>query len=499
MEYFATSGDAAKQATGCAIVGLYSSGVMSAAAKEIDEATGGQLGKLKERGDLSGKLGRARLIPNPGGGKAKRVIVVGLGKKGEFGVRHYRKALDAAFETLTGTTVADAISYLHREPVVGADPYYLARYAVQTLGDRHYRFTQMKSSSHDEGLKLAKLGFGVASRDDADAAMAGAQHGQAVVRGMDLARELGNLPSNVCTPAYLADTAVKMAKRYKAMSAEILEEADMEKLGMGSLLSVTRGSEEPAKLVVLNYRGGKDDEPPVILVGKGITFDTGGISLKPAPAMDEMKYDMCGAAAVLGAMQSVAALRLPMNVMVIVPTCENMPSGSATKPGDIVKSMSGKTIEILNTDAEGRLILCDALTYAQQYEPRALIDVATLTGACVIALGNHNTGLMSNSDDLAESLLAAGRRADDTAWRLPLGEDYEKQLKSNFADFANVGGREGGAITAGCFLGKFTQDANWAHLDIAGTAWRSGNRKGATGRPVPLLVDYLIDEAGVRS
>jgi leucyl aminopeptidase len=498
MEYFTTSGDAAKRATECAIVGLYSNGSLGRGAAEIDEATGGFLGKLKERGDISGKLGRAHLITNVDGVRCKRILVTGLGKKSGFGVRQYRKALDAAFEALTGTAVTEAISYLHREPVAGSDAYYLARYAAQTLGDRLYRFTRLKTSSSGAALKLKKLGFGLESRSDGDAALSGARHAQAIVRGMDLARELGNLPANVCTPSFLAEEAEKLAKHYRSMEIEILEEDDMRELGMGALLSVTAGADEPAKLIVLKYTGGAEEEAPVILVGKGITFDTGGISLKPAPSMDEMKFDMCGAAAVIGTMQSVAAMKLPINLTVIVPTCENMPSGRATRPGDIVKSMSGKTIEILNTDAEGRLILCDALTYAQRYEPQALIDVATLTGACIIALGNHNSGLMSNDDDLANGLLAAGRRADDTAWRLPLGEDYEKQLKSNFADFANVGGREGGAITAGCFLSKFTRDAVWAHLDIAGTGWRSGARKGASGRPVPLLVDYLIERASAK-
>jgi len=498
MEYFTTSGDAAKRATECAIVGLYTNGAFDAGAGEIDEGSGGLLGKLKKSGDISGKPGQASLIPAPAKVKCKRVLVVGLGKKSEFGVRQYRKALDAAFGALSSTGVTEAVSYLHRDKVADTDAYYLARYAAQTLGDRLYRFTKMKSSSRDGGLKLKKLGFGVDSKADGDAALAGARHGQAIVRGMDLARELGDLPANVCTPSYLSEESGRLAKQYRPLSVDVLEEKDMERLGMGALLSVTAGAEEPAKLIVMNYQGGADDEPPIVLVGKGITFDTGGISLKPAPAMDEMKYDMCGAAAVIGTMQSVAAMQLPINLMVLVPTCENMPSGRATRPGDIVKSMSGKTIEILNTDAEGRLILCDALTYAQRYEPAALIDVATLTGACVIALGNHNSGLMANDDGLAEELLAAGRRADDTAWRLPMGEDYEKQLKSNFADFANVGGREGGAITAACFLSKFTRDATWAHLDIAGTAWRSGSRKGASGRPVPLLVDYLIERTGAR-
>jgi leucyl aminopeptidase len=312
---------------------------------------------------------------------------------------------------------------------------------------------------------------------------------------MNLAKDFGNLPPNVCTPSYLARAAQQLAKKHRNLQTKVLNEADMKRLGMHALLSVTNGTVEPARLIVMQYKG-TNNQQPVVLVGKGITFDSGGISLKPGPGMDEMKFDMCGAAAVIAAIAAAAQLRLPINIVAVVPACENLPGGTATRPGDIVKSMSGKTIEILNTDAEGRLILCDALTYARKFKPAAMIDVATLTGACVIALGHHHTAIMSNNDALAESIAAAGIGANDPGWRLPMADEYAQQLKSNFADFANVGGREGGAITAACFLGKFTDGVDWAHLDIAGTAWRSGRKKGSTGRPVPMLTEFLLARAG---
>ena len=317
------------------------------------------------------------------------------------------------------------------------------------------------------------------------------QQAFAISEGIDLAKDLGNLAPNICTPAYLAKQAVTIAKNHK-LKVTVLEQRDMEKLGMGALLAVAQGSRQPAKLISLEYWGGAKKEKPVVLVGKGITFDTGGISLKPAAEMDEMKYDMCGAASVLGTIAAIAQMRLAINVVGIIPTTENMPGGNATKPGDVVTSMSGQTIEILNTDAEGRLILCDALAYAQRYEPQVVIDIATLTGACVIALGHVASGLLSNDDELAEELLLASRQASDPAWRLPLWDDYQEQLKSNFADMANIGGRAAGTITAACFLSRFTGKYRWAHLDIAGTAWKSGKEKGATGRPVPLLTQFLI-------
>jgi leucyl aminopeptidase len=353
----------------------------------------------------------------------------------------------------------------------------------------------MKSGKKKPVMPLKKIGMSIAKRGDAAKAKRGAEHADAIVAGMSLAKDLGNLPPNICTPGYLGRTAQKLAREHKNLQTRVLNEAEMKRLGMHSLLSVTAGAVEPAKLIVMQYKGAGSDKP-VVLVGKGVTFDSGGISLKPGPGMDEMKYDMCGAAGVIGTMAAVARLKLKINLNVVVPTVENMPSGTATRPGDIVTSMSGLTIEILNTDAEGRLILCDALTYSRRFKPAAIIDVATLTGACVIALGHHHTAVMSNNDELSDSLVAAGRTSDDRSWPLPLDEKYANQLQSNFADFANVGGREGGAITAGCFLGKFTDGMNWAHLDIAGTAWKSGKQKGATGRPVPLLTELMLSRCG---
>jgi leucyl aminopeptidase len=357
-----------------------------------------------------------------------------------------------------------------------------------------YRFDRLKSKAEGTKPHLRKVMLGAISRTELAASEEALQQGLAIAEGMNLVKDLGNLAPNICTPAYLAEQAVAMARAHK-LKATILGQKDMEKLGMGSLLAVARGSRQPAKLIALEYWGRAKKEKPIVLVGKGVTFDTGGISLKPAAEMDEMKYDMCGAASVLGTIAAIVRMRLPVNVVGIIPTTENMPGGNATKPGDVVTSMSGQTIEILNTDAEGRLILCDALTYAERYEPETVIDIATLTGACVIALGHVASGLLSNDDELVEELLYASRQAADRAWRLPLWDDYQEQLKSNFADMANIGGRAGGTITAACFLSRFTKKYRWAHLDIAGTAWKSGKEKGATGRPVPLLTQFLIGRA----
>jgi leucyl aminopeptidase len=318
--------------------------------------------------------------------------------------------------------------------------------------------------------------------------------GVALASGVSFAKDLGNLPPNVCTPSYLAEQAQSLGKKHD-FKVKVLERDELAKLGMGSFLGVSQGSEEPPKFIIMQHLKGKKDQKPVVLVGKGITFDTGGISLKPGAEMDEMKYDMCGAASVLGTFKTIAEMDLPLNVIGVIPTCENMPDGRATRPGDVLTSMSGLTIEVLNTDAEGRLILCDALTYAERFEPSAVIDIATLTGACVIALGHHATGLFSNNDELAKELLQAGEKALDRAWHMPMWDDYQPLLDSNFADIANIGGRAAGSITAACFLSRFTKKYDWAHLDIAGTAWKSGKEKGGTGRPVPLLTAFLVNRA----
>ena len=491
MDYFTTTSNAAKRAADCVIVGVYDRGKLSAGAKDIDVASNGELRRLVKSGDVSSKPGRCVLLTQLGGTRAARVAVVGLGKASEFDTRAFCRAVAAAIGSISDTRCKDLLNTLTLEAVEDSDAYYLARHTVQTIGDVLYRFTQMKSSRKDSRMPLRKIGLSVASRGDATKAMLGAKHGDAISEGVSLAKDLGNLPPNVCTPSYLARTAQKIAKGNGKLTTRIINESDMKRLGMHSLLSVTAGTNEPAKLIVMQYRNGGKAKP-IVLVGKGVTFDSGGISLKPGPAMDEMKFDMCGAASVIGTMATVAALQLPVNLNVVVPAVENLPGSKATVPGDIVKSMSGQTIEILNTDAEGRLILCDALTYSRRFKPDVIIDVATLTGACVVALGSHHTGLMTYDDALADEIVSAGISASDRAWRLPLSKDYAEQLKSNFADFANVGGRDGGAITAGCFLGKFTDGLKWAHLDIAGTAWKSGQKKGATGRPVPMLSEFML-------
>ena len=495
MEYFTTTSAASRRAVECVIVGIYERGKMSTGAADIDAASKGALKRHLKNGDVSGQLGRCAVLTDVAGVKATRVAVVGLGKISAFNIGRYRRALGAALAAISRTKCHQLLNCLTLESVGAAGSYYLGRHTAQTVGEAMYRFSQMKSGRKPPGMPLKKVGLAVASRGDAGRAMRGTLHGEAIASGMSLAKDLGNLPANVCTPSYLARTAQRLAREHKNLQTRVLSEAEMKRLGMHSLLSVTAGTKEPAKLIVMQYKG-KPGKKPVVLVGKGVTFDSGGISLKPGPGMDEMKYDMCGAASVIGAMVAIATLKLPINVNVVVPAVENLPSGIATKPGDIVKSMSGQTIEILNTDAEGRLILCDALTYSRRFKPDAIIDVATLTGACVIALGHHRTAVMSNNDELSADIVAAGISADDRGWPMPLGEEWAAQLKSNFADMANVGGRDGGTITAGCFLGKFTEGMNWAHLDIAGTEWKTGKMKGATARPVPMLTEYLLGRCG---
>jgi leucyl aminopeptidase len=495
MKYSTTASAASRRTGSCIIIGIYERGRLGKAATDVDKASKGRIQRQIKQGDLSGQLGHTRLLGTLEGIKAKRVLVVGLGSFKSFGISQFRQANAAALDLLKSSKVADVTSYLALEEIDGTNPYYLARFSVQAVGDSLYRFTEMKSGRKKPPVSLKQFCLALGKRGDATSVARGIDHADAINKGMSLAKDLGNLPPNVCTPAYLARTAQRLARENQKLQTRVIGEAEMKRLGMHSLLSVTAGTELPAKLIVMQYKG-TTKQAPVVLVGKGVTFDAGGISLKPGPGMDEMKFDMCGAAAVIGTMAAVAKLKLPINVNVVVPTCENLPSGTATRPGDIVKSMSGQTIEILNTDAEGRLILCDALTYSKRFKPAAMIDVATLTGACVIALGHHRTAVMSNNDELAESIIDAGVSADDRGWRMPMADEYERQLKSNFADFANVGGRDGGAITAACFLAKFTDGVDWAHLDIAGTAWRSGTKKGSTGRPVPMLSELLLQRAG---
>ena len=495
MEFSIKSGNPEKQRGACVVVGVFESRKLTSSADLIDSASQSLLSDLLRRGDMDGKAGSTLLLHNVPGTVCDRVLLVGLGKEKEFRDKAYCAAIRNALKALRDTGAQNATIFLTEVPVAKRNTGWRIRQAAMLSLDSAYRFDQFKSKKNENHSKLRKLAFAVEQRSELALAEDALLQGQAIAEGMALAKTLGNLPGNVCTPTYLADTALQIAEDH-AIQCEILERADMEALGMHSLLSVAKGSHQPPKLIVLQYKGGEESDKPLLLIGKGITFDSGGISLKPGEGMDEMKFDMCGAASVLGTLKAVALMKLPINLTVIVPTTENMPGGAASKPGDIVASMSGQTIEILNTDAEGRLILCDALTYAERFSPDAVIDVATLTGACVIALGHVATGLFANDDALARELLSAGDEALDRAWQMPLWDDYQDLLKSNFADMANIGGRPAGSVSAACFLSRFAKKYEWAHLDIAGTAWKSGAEKGATGRPVPLLAHYLLKRAG---
>lgn len=496
IQFSARVVDALKQSTDCLIVGCYEGLKLTATASSINAADAQQLEAILKRENFQGKAGQSLLLLNPQGIAAARLLVLGLGatKEGAVSSENYRKAVQKISDALRATTCTDLTLALADITVADQSIEWQARQLAEHLSLLDYRADKLKSKPGERSLQLKKVFFAAAKADNS-AATKGLILGQAIAKGVNLARELGDLPGNICTPTYLANEAKRLGRSHAKLSVNVLETKQLKELGMGSFLSVAAGSDQPPKLIVLEYKGAAKKQAPVALVGKGITFDTGGISLKPGAAMDEMKYDMCGAASVLGTFQTLIDLQLPINVVGVIAATENMPSGSATKPGDIVTSMSGQTIEILNTDAEGRLVLCDALTYTERFKPKAVIDIATLTGACVIALGNHATGLFSNNDELAKSLLKAGDDSADRAWHMPLWDDYQKQLDSNFADMANIGGREAGSVTAACFLSRFAKKFDWAHLDIAGTAWRSGGTKGATGRPVPLLVQFLLNQA----
>jgi len=493
MEFTAKSGNPEKQRTACIVVGVFEPRRLSPAAERLDQVSDGFISNLIRRGDLEGKIGQTLLLHNVPNTLCDRILLVGCGRERELHDTQYRQIIASAASTLNDIGAMEAVCYLTELHVKGRDNHWNVRQAVETVENTLYIFDQLKSKKDATRRPLRKIILSVASRRELHDSELAVAEGSAIAQGVKLAKDLGNLPGNICTPNYLADEAVKLGKEYDSITTEILDEKQMEKLGMGSLLSVAKGSRQPPRLICMSHKGGKKKEKPIVLVGKGLTFDAGGISLKPAQAMDEMKYDMCGGASVFGVMKAIAELKLPRNVIGIVPASENLPDGNANKPGDIVTSMSGQTIEILNTDAEGRLILCDALTYVEKYDPEVVIDIATLTGACVIALGKHASGLLSNHSPLAHDLLNSGRSSGDRAWELPLWEEYQEQLKSPFADLANVGGREAGTITAACFLANFTKKYNWAHLDIAGSAWNSGENKGATGRPVPMLTQFLLD------
>lgn len=491
MEFVVKSGAAEKQKTACLVIGIHKKTLPAATA--IDSLTEGYLSGVLKRGDLDFKPGHSLLLLHTHHAPFERLLLLSMGESD-------KPLTETEFKKLTGNLASQLKAVKSRETTVaieditveGKSLHWVTRQLVETIEYAFYQFTQFKNDT-GKGPSLKKVVL-LADRKNADEVKAGMAQGQAIGNGRNIARTLGNLPGNICHPTYLADEARALAKKHAKLTTKVLNEKQMADLGMSSLLSVSAGSEQEARLICMEFKNGKRGAKPLVLLGKGITFDTGGISLKPGAAMDEMKFDMCGAASIFGVMNAIIELDLPINVIGMVAAAENMPSGKASRPGDIVTSMSGKTIEILNTDAEGRLVLCDALTYAERYKPEAVIDIATLTGACIIALGHHTTGLLSNNEPLADDLLNASKEAMDRAWQLPMGEEYSQQLDSNFADMANIGGPGAGTITAACFLAKFAEAYPWAHLDIAGTAWKSGKDKGATGRPVPMLVQYLLNK-----
>ncbi|MEI7840837.1 MAG: leucyl aminopeptidase [Methylococcaceae bacterium] len=491
MNYSIETNPLATLKSDCFIVGIYSNQQFTSAAQTLDAATNGLISSIVKRGDIAGKLNDTLLLNVIPNSDIERILLVGLGEQKPLSAKNYRKALTATINVVKKLKVNSIVVALTDCDVEKTDLTLKTRQIVEVFEDAIYQFTECKSKPADE-ITLKNI---VITTTDFIAATTGLAQGLAIAEGVTLAKYLSDLPANICTPTFLAHQALVLAGNFDTIETTILEVADMEKLGMGSLLAVARGSREPAKLISIEYRGGDKNSKPIVFVGKGLTFDSGGISLKSGAGMDEMKYDMCGGAAVLGTLQAAAQLNLPLNIVGLIPATENMPDGQACKPGDVLTSMSGKTIEVLNTDAEGRLILCDTLTYAKRFQPEVVIDLATLTGAVLVALGRVPSGLLGNDDALCNELCAASETSNDSVWRLPLWEEYQEQLKSNFADLANIGGKDAGTITAACFLANFAEDFRWAHLDIAGTAWRTGSAKGATGRPVPLLTQYLLNRA----
>jgi leucyl aminopeptidase len=480
-------------AVDCLVVGVFEEAELGGEARSIDAASGGRLQRLLTAGDFTGRAGDTLLLTDLTGLGATRVLLVGVGSRSQLTRRSWRRAWGSAVAALGRTRIASAAVALDRPAARELDDYYFGRAVAEIAGSTLYRINDLKTGKKPPAAALKKVLAGPVRRTEA--AVRGFRHGAAIAAAAAVQRDLANLPANVCTPTFLAEEARALARRQKSLSAKVLDEAAIRREKMGCLLAVSQGSRQPPRFIVLEYRGPKAAAAPVVLVGKGVTFDTGGISLKDPPAMDEMKFDMSGAAAVIASLTLAAELRLPLHLVGLIAAVENMPDGKAVKPGDIATSASGQTVEILNTDAEGRLILCDALHYARRFRPAAVVDIATLTGAVVVALGHHHSGVMGNDERLVQQLLEAGVRAEDRCWQLPLTEEYAEQLKSNFADFANIGGRDGGAITAATFLAKFTHGLPWAHLDVAGTAYQGGAQKGSTGRPTPLLADFLIHRA----
>ncbi|KAF7788844.1 MULTISPECIES: leucyl aminopeptidase [Pseudoalteromonas] len=497
MEFSVKSGSPEKQRSACIVVGVYEPRRLSPVGEQLDKISEGYISNLLRRGDLEGKPGQVLLLHHVPNVLSERVLLVGCGKERELDDKQYKQIIAKTISTLNDTGSMEAVCFLTEQHVKGRDTYWKVRQAVETTQDSLYTFNQLKSKKSEARRPLRKIVFNVPTRRELPIGESAIEHGLAIAAGATLCKDVANMPPNICNPRYLGEQAQALADEFDNVTVNLVGEKEMEELGMHSYLAVGRGSDNESVMSVIHYNGAPQKQAPIVFVGKGLTFDSGGISIKPGEGMDEMKYDMGGAAGVLGLMRAVVQMQLPLNVIGVLAGCENMPSSNAYRPGDILTTMSGQTVEVLNTDAEGRLVLCDALTYVEAFEPEVVVDVATLTGACIIALGHHATGLLSNHNPLAHDLLKASEQSGDRAWQLPLWDDYQEQLKSPFADFTNLGGRPAGTITAACFLSKFTKKYNWAHLDIAGTAWRSGANKGATGRPVPMLMQYLLNRVDV--
>lgn len=486
LKFSTKTGSPEKLKSDCIVAGVFEDRKLSATARVLDKASKGRIAAALKSGDMDGRAGSTLLLRELPGIAAARVLLVGLGKQDEFAEKAYRDAVATSVKAVSNTAAREALIALGEIKVGKRSADWNIAQAAIVAGDALYRFDRMKSKP-DNQARLGHISF----LSGNNAVAKGLKQGAAITQGMALARDLGNTPSNVCTPTYLANQAKQLAKTY-GFKCRAMDKAACEKLGMGSFLSVAKGSDKPPMFIELRHDGGKKGEQPIVLVGKAITFDAGGISLKPPADMDEMNYDMSGGGAVLGAFRAIGELGLKLNVVGLVPACENLPDAHANKPGDIVTSMSGQTIEILNTDAEGRLVLCDALTYAERFKPQAVIDIATLTGACVIALGGVRSGFFTSDAALSAAMAQASDASQDLCWPMPLDDDYAEGLKTSYADVANVAGRPGGAITAAKFLQRFTSKYPWGHLDIAGSAWKSGAAKGATGRPVGLLLHYVL-------
>ncbi|MCG7531398.1 leucyl aminopeptidase [Psychrobium sp. MM17-31] len=496
MEFNVKSGSPEKQRSACIVVGVFEPRRLSPIAEQLDKISDGYISNLLRRGDLEGKAGQTLLLHHVDNILSERVLLVGCGKERELDERQYKQIINKTISTLNETGSMEAVCFLTELHVKGRDTYWKVRQAVEATNNGLYVFDALKSKKDETRRPLRKLVFNVPTRRELSVGEQAINHGNAVSAGMSLCKDVANMPPNICNPAYLARQARQLGEQCEKVNVEVIGEEQMAELGMESYLAVGRGSDNESQMTIIKYQGAPDsDTKPIVLVGKGLTFDSGGISLKPGEGMDEMKYDMGGAAGVLGTMKSLVELDLPINVIGVLAGCENMPSSNAYRPGDILTTMSGQTVEVLNTDAEGRLVLCDVLTYVERFDPELVIDTATLTGAVIVALGKHACGVMSNHNPLAHEILNAGEQSSDRGWRLPIWDEYQEQLNSPFADFTNLGGRAAGTITAACFLSRFTKKYNWAHIDVAGTAWNSGANKGSTGRPVPLLTQFLLNRA----